>query len=576
MACSGEPQAPIVPTRALVRAATARFWRAFTRPLATCRHSRYFLLLGVVVALLGAGIILFGHWGAFERKAFDLFMRARLHAPVPHPDIVIVNVDERSLAEMAPDYGRWSWPRRVLAELIQHIEAQGPRAILLDVMIADPDVQNPDSEAAFDAMVRTAPNVFYPSIRLPGNFDAASTLTVDRVPGVLAQDIPGAKAGRVAMLLPYLDSILASGRVGTTNLLADRDGVAREAYLHHGVGAWNIPSLPAIVATHLGATLPSGDRILLNWRGPPGTYPNVGFSAVYLDSLRQVASRPADEFRGKVVLIGSSAAGLFDLRPTPVSATFPGTEVLATALDNILRNDYVRRPPPWLAVFLSSGFVLGLAWMFALQRHDWIGDSSFLLLQLLVGVAAFAVLHLAPIYIDVSAPITFGTLYFGLARASLTYRTRWAANWLRDEMATKPAFVHVLRISASTPCAKDMVGLRRILARGAGRSRLRVSQLSPPTDSLGMLAPSFEGELGLIWFVIDGADEDTWVRAETDRLITEFDRWAVARSITLQHRVYSFIIPGADSSDRLSRFRQVMEIIFANTPEKAPEPNNEK
>jgi CHASE2 domain-containing sensor protein len=62
-----------------------------------------------------------------RQKAFDLMVRNRLHVAKPATDIVIVDIDEKSLAAMAPDYGRWPWPRQVLAEFVEKIEAQQPR-----------------------------------------------------------------------------------------------------------------------------------------------------------------------------------------------------------------------------------------------------------------------------------------------------------------------------------------------------------------------------------------------------------------------------------------------------------------
>lgn len=543
---------------------------------ATCSHSHYFLLLGLVVALTAATTILTGHWRAFEHKTFDLFMQTRFHAPAPHPDIVMVDIDEHSLAAMATDYGRWPWPRRVLGEFIEHIEAQNPRAIILDVIIADPDLQNPDSEAAFDAAVRRSPHVFYSSIRLPPKFDGESTLTVDRVPGVIPPAASGTAAPRVAMLLPYLGSILEGGRIGTTNLLSDRDGVAREAFLFHDIGGWHIPSLPAIVAAKLGSNLPPGDRIPLNWRGPPGVYPHVSFSDIYLDTLRQTRSRHGDEFRGKIVFIGSSAAGLFDLRPTPVSTVHPGTEVLATALDNIMRGDHIRRPPLWLSALLTAGFVMLLAGMFAFHYHHRIPDSAFVALQVFVGIFAFTLIHFVPVHIDASAPIAFATAYFGLARFSLVSRDRAQTKLLREKLALNPLSVHIFWVRTKMVSAKKLAHLQRLLSQSAKRSRMTVARLSPPTDSLGILKRAYDGELGLVWFAAGNGEEDKLAHDEINRLSSQLDAWAVVRAVTLQHRVYSAIIPSAIESEHSFRLKQILENVFATSAPSVQEISHEK
>lgn len=533
----------------------------YARLLARVPHQSYFLLLGAAVALLAVTTILTGRWNAFERKSFDLYMQARLQAPAAHPDIVMVDIDEHSLAAMAPDYGRWPWPRRVLGEFIDAIEAQGPQAIALDILFADPDLHNPDSEAAFDAAVRRAPRVFYSAVRLPAQYDAASGLSVDRVPGAVPPPDAAPGIPRIAMILPYLDSVLESGRIGTTNLLPDRDGVAREALLHHAVEGWRVPSLPAVLATRLGATLPAGDRILLNWRGPAGTYRHVSFADVYLDTLRQARTRPADEFRGKIVFVGSSSAGLFDLRPTPVSRVHPGTEILATALDNLLRDDHVRRAPEWLVAMLTAGIVMALAAVFAFHHYHRFPDRAFFFVQLGVAAISFGALHVMPVYIDASAPITFATTFFGLARLSMQSRDRGRAALLRDKLAASDLDAHVLWLRCPLP-KRQAARFERLLARAARRSRLPVAQLKAPADNLGVLDRAFAGESGLVWLAPAGADDERAL-AEMRTLTAELDAWAVANSARLDCSTAFATIPSR-MSEQPSDLRQAFARLLAD------------
>lgn len=526
----------------------------YARLLARVPHQTYFLLLGAAIALLAVTTILTGRWNAFERKSFDLYMQARLQAPAPHPDIVMVDIDEHSLAAMAPDYGRWPWPRRVLGEFMDAVEAQGPKAIVLDILFADPDLHNPDSEAAFDAAVRRAPNVFYSAVRLPAEYDAASGLAVDRVPGAVPPPTGAAqKIPHIAMILPYLDSVLESGRIGTTNLLPDRDGVAREALLHHAIDGWRVPSLPATLATRLGAVLPPGDRILLNWRGPAGTYRHVSFSDVYLDTLRQARMRPADEFRGKIVFVGSSSAGLFDLRPTPVSRVHPGTEILATALDNLLRDDHVRRAPEWLVALLTACIVMALAAVFAFHHYHRFPDRAFFFVQLGVAAISFGTLHVMPVYIDASAPITFATTFFGLARLSMQSRDRGRAALLRDKLAASDLDAHVLWLHCPLP-KREAARFERLLARAARRSRLPVAQLRAPADNLGVLDRAFAGESGLAWLVPAGADDER-ARAEIRDLTAELEAWAAANDARLDCSTAFATIPSS-TTEQPSDLRQ--------------------
>ena len=110
----------------------------------------------------------------------------------------------------------------------------------------------------------------------------------------------------------------------------------------------------ARVAEWLGKKPPNRNDILLNWRGKPFTYHYVSFSDVYLDMAKETPTRPANEFRGKTLVIGSTAAGLLDVRGTPLDRSFPGVEILATAIDNLRHGDWLRAPEARL-------FYLGMA-----------------------------------------------------------------------------------------------------------------------------------------------------------------------------------------------------------------------
>ena len=104
--------------------------------------------------------------GEMRQAAFDTMVRYRLIVPKPDPDIVIVDVNEASLAAMAKDYGRWPWPRQVLGEFVEQVEKQRPKAVVFDILFSDADVYNPDSDAYFNDAIAATNNTFFPMLRL--------------------------------------------------------------------------------------------------------------------------------------------------------------------------------------------------------------------------------------------------------------------------------------------------------------------------------------------------------------------------------------------------------------------------
>lgn len=119
-----------------------------------------------------------------RHAGFDMMLRYRIFAPEPDKEIIIVDIDEASLASMVKEYGRWPWPRQVLGEFLEHLELQKPKAVVFDILFSDPDVYNPDSDAYFDAVVAETKNTFFPLLRLDEANDSLSQVKPAMLPGV--------------------------------------------------------------------------------------------------------------------------------------------------------------------------------------------------------------------------------------------------------------------------------------------------------------------------------------------------------------------------------------------------------
>ena len=70
------------------------------------------------------------------------------------------------MAAFAKEYGRWPWPRQVLGEFVENIQAQNPKAIVFDIVFTDADIYNPDSDAYFNEVITACENCFFPILRL--------------------------------------------------------------------------------------------------------------------------------------------------------------------------------------------------------------------------------------------------------------------------------------------------------------------------------------------------------------------------------------------------------------------------
>ncbi len=391
--------------------------RAWTAVAQRWRHRFYLYLAALFSLFVLADAVGLNVGGNMRLAAFDLIVRLRVLVPKPDPQIVIVDINEASLAAMAQEYGRWPWPRQVLGEFLEQLEQQQPQAVVFDILFSDPDVYNRDSDAYFNAAVARTANTWFPMLRLDPASDAQSELTPDRIPGVTKLDEEAAPSAKLAMVLPHFPAVLAGGRLGLHNIYPDPDGVVRSYAVYRNDYGWRIPSLPAAVVQGLGRTLPEAPQVLLNWRGKPFTYPMVSFSDVFFDLQRKERTRPPQEFRDKIVLIGSTAPSLFDVKPTPMATLHPGVEILATALDNLKNGDYLRAPEGRLSYPLLT---LLLLWATAAAFYREAGrtriDRLFGASQMILLAVTYASINFTHTYINLTGPVAVALAYFGIAR----------------------------------------------------------------------------------------------------------------------------------------------------------------
>lgn len=397
-----------------IRNSLSRFFAVLAKKWKT---GFYLYLAGLFTVLIVVDTAFLHLASDMKQAAFDMMVRYRLVVPKPDKDIVIIDINEASLAAMAGDYGRWPWPRQVLGEFVEQIEKQQPQAVVFDILFSDPDVYNPDSDAYFDAAIAGTDNTFFPMLRLDPADDSLSQIKPGMIPGVVPLGADAQPDATVALVLPHFTSALEGGRLGLNNIYPDADGIARQYPVYRDDYGWKIPSLPLRIAQQLKFPQPEAQRVLLNWRGPPFTYHSVSFNDVFIDLTSKNRKRPPDEFTGKIVIIGSTAPSLFDIKPTPISRMHPGVEILATAVDNFKHGDYLRFPDARIAyLLLTLAIIWATAWGFyrntGRDRMDRLfGASQFIL----VGIS-YASINFTTTYINLTSPVTLGLVYFTFAR----------------------------------------------------------------------------------------------------------------------------------------------------------------
>jgi CHASE2 domain-containing sensor protein/signal transduction histidine kinase len=307
---------------------------------------------GVAIVLLGA---LWHLMSGIDHLLYDNYLRA--HSRALSPDIVLVDIDNASIDAL----GRWPWTRSVHAQLVNRLADAGAAAVVYDVLFTEPSAD-----------------------------DAQLAHAISRVPTFLPILFATADDnGRGTAVKPVEPIARAAAGLGHINLEVDRDGIVRSVALFEGDGASRWPQLMVPVwrairdgsvqlADSTAATRdvddptrtaePGGEaRFLIPFGSGASAYPTVSFAQVLEGRVRP------DLLRGRVVLIGVTAAGLYDRFATPMSGTLgplPGVHIHANILDMLLGGTEIEpAASAWVALasllplaLLLAGFLVLSPW----------------------------------------------------------------------------------------------------------------------------------------------------------------------------------------------------------------------
>lgn len=262
---------------------------------------------------------------SFESKSYDF--RYHLRGKVaPNPAIVIVAIDDKSVKEL----GRFPWTRTRFAQFVDRATAAGAKAIYMDAFFPEPE------SAAAD-------RAFAAALKRSGITSLATAVEFNR---------DGSVAG-VTHSIPLLSE--AARSTPHINMFPDNDGVVRSIRLLVDDGQGPVASLslsaakallgaPGIEPGNLRISLGDYDiptdsayRFYIDYLGPPGIYPRYSFSDVLAGRVG------AHQLKDKIVLVGATSLGIYDMRVTPFSNNSPGVEVHANAIDAMTRGSFMRR-----------------------------------------------------------------------------------------------------------------------------------------------------------------------------------------------------------------------------------------
>jgi len=152
-----------------------------------------------------------------ENRLSDLFVRQQAQGLQSDPDIVIVEIDDVSLARMQDAAGSWPWPRAVHGDLVHGIARQKPRAIVFDILFSERDQYRPESDRLFNETLEANSNIYFPMVRRDEAQDATGALLSEVAPLLGLQRTGRAEPDARIALLPPLAIEPRYWRTGTIN-----------------------------------------------------------------------------------------------------------------------------------------------------------------------------------------------------------------------------------------------------------------------------------------------------------------------------------------------------------------------
>jgi len=375
------------------------------------------LFIGFFMTALMAvlSFIEFSPMETLEEYLYDYRFKIR-GTVTPPENIVIAAIDEKSLGSL----GRWPWNRDKIAQLVKRLTEEGAEIIVFDIFFFEKE----KNDRVLGHSMRQAGNVLLPIVfefDKPSGLPESETLIHSAFTSIVHPErfhqYGPITAKRV--LIPVPELMRETMALGHINMFPDRDGTLRweamaveyQGYLFPSIDLQasaiylGIPHekiiLRATEGIQLGGkrTIPTDryGRSLIYYYGPWQTFKHFSISDILVGQLKP------GELQGKIVLIGATAVGIYDLRVTPFSAAMPGVEKHASVIASIIENRFLKRAS--FSINLILLLVSGLLFSFLMTRLRSFGATltTGLFLLLIFGSGYFLFSHQG-LWINIAYP----------------------------------------------------------------------------------------------------------------------------------------------------------------------------
>lgn len=390
---------------------------------------------------------------------FDSYQRLSPRPYDPALPVRIVDIDDDSLARL----GQWPWSRARLAAIVDRLQAAGAAVVAFDILLSEPERATGPGEASGDEQLAEA----------IASTPVVMSLTLTNAPGeasfalkagfATAGDDPLKFVPRFSGVIPSLPLFTepAAG-LGALNWVPDRDLVVRRVPTLAALGDRLVPGL----ASEALRVAQGASTILVrasNASGETAFGRQTGITAVRIGDasiateadgalrIHYAGTRPerrlaawrlldgsadTDALAGAIVLVGTSAAALADVRATPLEAAVPGVDIHAEFLEHVLSGARLARPDYAPGIEVAALLALSaLAAGFALRVRPLVSALAFLGLAAAAVAASWLAFSLGAMLIDPVWPLAGTAASFASAIVIALRRTEAERRWIRQAFA---------------------------------------------------------------------------------------------------------------------------------------------
>ena len=377
---------------------------------------------------------------SIENRTFDLRQSIMINENTKkaNKDIVIVAIDDATYEYILDNYGEWPLPRDVYAKVINYLEHQNPRIIAFDLMfVKSLKSKNEADKALIDAFEK------YDNVFTSMNFDnqPEDLRTPPTLPQKISINVKNNSSVDFSNLTftncrTILEGILnVSSNIGIINVSRSDDGVLRKMPLVVKYKENYYPQLALKVGlSYLGDTSSEfeidkksnfiiGDRkiyldkdgsAILNWFGPAGTYSYIPMYQL-IKAINGEKTELDYDFSNKIIYFGTTAASLFDIKTVPTGKIYPGVEVQATYVNNIIDNNFIKKVDRGYTIALSILLALLIASVVTRVSSAFAASMMSLSTYLIYLLIAYYAMRFENLWLEVIYPLIFSIVAFTCA-----------------------------------------------------------------------------------------------------------------------------------------------------------------